>query len=81
MDADKRTEVPSDVYYSICFYLLPNGLIKITKYLPITYLFDSHIRNCLKNKTYNKKSVLERLEWIKNTKWEDIKDIKIDGDK
>jgi len=68
MDTDKRTEVSLGIYSSICFYLLPDGFNKITKNLPITYLFDRHIKEHLKNKTYNKEPILERLERIKNTK-------------
>lgn len=77
MDTDKRTEIPSNVYDSICFYLLPDGLIRLTKNLPITYLFDRKIKNMLKNKTYGGKPVLDVLEKIKNTEWEDIKDLPI----
>lgn len=74
MDTDKRTEIPSDVYSSICFYLLHDKLIKLTKNLPITYLFDRKIKKTLENKTYNKEPILELLGRIKNIKWEDIKD-------
>ncbi len=65
MDTDKRTEVSLGVDSSICFYLLPDGFIRMTKNLPITYLFDRNIKEHLKNKTYNKEPVLERLERIK----------------
>ncbi|MBU3957967.1 MAG: hypothetical protein KKB25_02745 [Nanoarchaeota archaeon] len=74
MDTDKRTEIPSDVYSSICFYLLPDGLIKLTKKLPVTCLFDRKIKKTLENKTYNEEPILELLERIENIKWEDIKD-------
>jgi hypothetical protein len=78
LSVDKRAEIPSNVYDSICFYLLPNDkLIKLTKNLPITYLFDRKIKIMLKNKTYGGKPVLDVLEEIKNTKWEDIKNLPI----
>lgn len=77
LGVDKRTEIPSSVYDSICFYLIPDGLIKLTKNLPITYLFDRKIKGMLKNKTYGGKPVLDVLEEIKNTKWEDIKNLPV----
>jgi len=75
---DKRDSISDDLYSTICFYLIPNeGIIKITKKFPLTYLFDRKIRRMLKNKTYNKEDILERLDRIKNIRWEDIKDKKI----
>lgn len=75
---DDIREIPVGLYSSICFYLIPEEkLIKLTKKLPLTYLFDRKIRSMLKNKTYNGENILERLDRIKNVKWEDIKDAKI----
>lgn len=75
---DKRNEIPTGLYSSICFYLIPGEkLIKMTKKFPLTYLFDRKIKSVLKNKTYDGEYVLERLDRIKNLKWEDIKDKKI----
>lgn len=77
MTMDKKTEISFSLYSSICFYLLPDDkFIKITRYLPITYLFDRQIKKSLKNKTYNKEPILLRLE-IKNIKPEDIKKYRI----
>lgn len=77
LERDKRTEVPTGIYSSICFYLVPDdSLIKFTRRLPITYLFDRKIKKTLKDKTYDGKPILERLEQIKNINWEDIKDKK-----
>ncbi len=75
---DKKDGISDGLYSTICFYLIPNeGIIKITKKFPLTYLFDRKIRRMLKNKTYNKEDILERLDRIKNIRWEDIKDKKI----
>jgi len=75
---DKRNEIPIDLYSSVCFYLIPDDkLIKLTKKFPLTYLFDRKIKSLLKNKTYDEEYILERLDRIKNIRWEDIKDKKI----
>lgn len=75
---DSINEIPTGLYSSICFYLIPDKkLIKLTKKLPLTYLFDRKIKSMLKNKTYDGECVLERLDRIKNLKWEDIKDKKV----
>lgn len=75
---DNRNEISDSVYSRICFYLIPDEkLIKLTKKFPLTYLFDRKIKSMLKNKTYDGECVLERLDRIKNLRWEDIKDKKI----
>ena len=71
-------EISAGTWSSICFYLIPSyKFIKLTKILPLTYLFDRKIRSMLKGKTYEGRDVLERIEYVKNLKWEDIRHLKI----
>lgn len=75
---DDRKEITDGLYSKISFYLNPEEkLIKLTQKFPLTYLFDRKIRGMLKNKTYDGENILERIDRLKNLKWEDIKDRKI----
>ena len=75
---DGVVEISEGVWSSICYYLIPSDrFAKFTKIFPLTYLFERKIIGMLKGKTYEGRNVLERMEYVKNLKWEDIKDIEI----
>lgn len=76
--SDDRKDITDGLYSKISFYLIPEEkLIKLTQKFPLTYLFDRKINSMLKNKTYDGEYVLERIDRVKNLKFEDIKDKKI----
>lgn len=75
---DKRYNISAGVYSRVCFYMIPGDeFIKLTKMLPLTYLFDRKMKNILKGMTYNGEDILELLERLGNLKWDDIKDKKL----